>query len=625
MQENKLIKYTSNVIHVGSVPLGGDYPIRLQSMTNTDTLNTKASVAQCIRIIEEGADFVRLTAQGIKEAENLAEIKKELRLAGFNTPLIADIHFNPAAAEIAARLVEKVRINPGNYVDKRASFDFINITEKQYDEELERIHYRLLPLINICREYKTVIRVGINHGSLSDRIMSRYGNTPEGMVHSALEFISIFRSENFNDLVLSMKSSDTAIMIESTRMLVKKMQKEGIAYPLHLGVTEAGEGEDGRIRSAAGIGALLAEGIGDTIRVSLSEDPEMEIPVAKKLVGFYSKEVSKFFPEKSRNIKSLFPKPELFKTVKGPLVISDMTEYHEVNNLLYLNAGYSVDTLSGEATKTDGSADAIILGQCPEKIPGNIILSAPYKCWIENYKGKNFFPLFTFEAYMSSGTKSDKFNIMIIDDVSNDDVLKKIDTDTFLILLRFYPEEERYAADHFLHEMNIHNQKLNVILNPVFSENNLEDLLLKASSLLGRYIINKSISGICITNIGNIESSELTKLSFSILQCTGTRITRTMYVSCPTCGRTRFNLPDAVKKVKAATSHLKGLKIAVMGCIVNGPGEMAGADYGYVGAAAGKVHIYKGTVPVIKNVPEANAVEELLKLIEKDLENPVSG
>ncbi len=285
-------KYLPHPLLIGAVPLGGTNPVRLQSMTNTDTLDTKASVEQCIRIIEAGADFVRLTTQGVKEAENLAAIKSELRKAGFNTPLIADIHFNPSAAETAARLVEKVRINPGNYTDKRASFRNIELTEKEYNEELERIHSRLLPLINICREHGTVIRVGINHGSLSDRIMTRYGNTPEGMVQSALEFIHVFRSENFNNLVLSMKSSDTDVMIRSTRMLVASMQNEGMAYPIHLGVTEAGEGEDGRIRSAAGIGALLQDGIGDTIRVSLSEDPEKEIPVAKKLAEFFPRDIA---------------------------------------------------------------------------------------------------------------------------------------------------------------------------------------------------------------------------------------------------------------------------------------------------------------------------------------------
>src|SRR5664280_915848 len=336
--------YKSSVIHIGSIPLGGEYPIRIQSMTNTDTLDTKASVAQCIRIIEAGADFVRLTAQGIKEAENLAVIKRELRKSGFHTSLIADIHFNPVAAETAARLVEKIRINPGNYADKRASFEKQEFTEKEYSEELERIHEKLLPLIKICRENKTVIRIGINHGSLSDRIITRFGNTSKGMVFSALEFIRIFSAENFSDLVLSMKSSDTAVMIEATRMLVYMMQNEDFSYPLHLGVTEAGEGEDGRIRSAAGIGALLAEGIGDTIRVSLSEDPEKEIPVAGKLAGYYPRGISQKAPDKPLNYKVPSSKPEILKRIIGPLVVLNMTSYPELDDAGYKNAGYNVDT-----------------------------------------------------------------------------------------------------------------------------------------------------------------------------------------------------------------------------------------------------------------------------------------
>ena len=350
----------TRVVHIGSIPLGGDYPIRIQSMTNTDTLDTKASVAQCIRIIEAGADYVRLTAQGTREAENLAIIKKELRKTGFNTPLIADIHFNPVAAETAARLVEKVRINPGNYADKRASFEKQEFTEREYNEELERIHSKLLPLINICRENKTVIRIGINHGSLSDRIMTRFGNTPKGMVFSALEFIKIFRAENFNDLVLSMKSSDTSVMIEATRMLVKMMQSEGLSYPLHLGVTEAGEGEDGRIRSASGIGALLAEGIGDTIRVSLSEDPEKEIPVARKLADCYPRGISINAPDKPLTFKVPLTKPEILKRINGPLVVSNMTFYNDLDATAYMQAGFITETKTGQIITTDSSVDLII-------------------------------------------------------------------------------------------------------------------------------------------------------------------------------------------------------------------------------------------------------------------------
>lgn len=613
--------YKSSIVTIGSTPLGGDHPIRIQSMTNTDTLDTKTSAAQCIRIIEAGADYVRLTAQGIREAENLAAIKKELRKAGFNTPLIADIHFNPVAAETAARLVEKVRINPGNYVDKRASFEKQELTESEYNEELERIHAKLLPLIKICQENKTVLRIGINHGSLSDRIMTRYGNTPEGMVFSAMEFIKIFRAENFNFLVLSMKSSDTAVMIQATRMLVSMMLSEGLSYPLHLGVTEAGEGEDGRIRSAAGIGALLAEGIGDTIRVSLSEDPEKEIPVAKKLADYYPRGTSNGKPEKPVSFKTPSFKPEILRRIIGPMVISNMTSYPEIDEGAYKDAGYIVNAKSGEINRSDTAADLIITLKCPEKIPEEVSLISPYKIWYENKEIGRLFPLFSPETFHDSAFRSDKLNVLLTGSHFNIDYLKKPDPSTTLVIYTFHPEKEKYAPDHFLNALEENNLNLNIVLNPVFRENNIEDLRIKAASLLGSYVIDKRVSGISVTNIGEIDFREVTALAFSILQCTETRITRTMYLSCPTCGRTKFNLQESVRKVKDATRHLKGLKIAIMGCVVNGPGEMAGADYGYVGAANGKVHIYRGTVPVLKNIPENDAADELLKLIESDQAN----
>jgi len=608
----------TRVVHIGSVPLGGDYPIRIQSMTNTDTLDTKASVAQCIRIIEAGADYVRLTAQGVREAENLAIIKKELHKAGFETPLIADIHFNPIAAETAARLVEKVRINPGNYVDKRASFEKQELTEREYDEELERIHSKLLPLINLCRENKTVIRIGINHGSLSDRIMTRFGNTPKGMVFSALEFIRIFLAENFQDLVLSMKSSDTAVMIEATRMLVNTMQSEQWSYPLHLGVTEAGEGEDGRVRSASGIGALLAEGIGDTIRVSLSEDPEKEIPVAKKLADYYPRGISLKSPEEHLSFRTPTSRPEILKRIIGPLVVSNMTSFTVLDVAAYAKAGYSVDQVTNEIKKTDASSDLIIVKNCPEKIPVDVSLILPYRIWYDKRDHDRIYPLFSPETFDESLYRSDKLNILLTGSNYNIEYLKKPVPHSTLIIFTFNPEKERYAADYFLNALEKNDLTHNIILNPVFSENNIEDLRIKASSLLGRYLIDKRVAGISITNTVEVDLKDVTSLAFSILQCTETRITRTMYLSCPTCGRTKFNLQESVKRVKEATGHLKGLKIAVMGCVVNGPGEMAGADYGYVGAAPGKVHIYRGTVPVLKNVPEEDAVKQLLNVIEQD-------
>ena len=489
--------------------MGGELPVRVQSMTNTDTLDTAASVAQCIRIIEAGGELVRLTAQGVREAENLLNIKRGLREAGFNTPLCADIHFNPAAAEAAAAIVEKVRINPGNYADKRASFIRQELTDAEYSSELERIRDRLLPLIKICNDHGTVVRIGVNHGSLSDRIMTRYGNTPAGMAVSAVEFLKIFRNEGFHDLVVSMKSSDTRVMVESNRILVRMMIEEGMDYPVHLGITEAGEGEEGRLISAAGIGALLAEGIGDTVRVSLSEAPEREIPVAREIVRFIGGDAGRI------------RKP--CATPAGPV-----------------SRGRYIPVV---VTESDG-----VFSDENGKTPAGKIVT--------------------------------------------------------------------FMAEDVCHDTSAGNGE--VILNPVFNEDDPVRLGTDAAALLGRFFIARSVQGVCISNRGKVQGSVLRDLSFSILQATEARITRTRYISCPTCGRTKFNLEEAVQKVKAATSHLTGMKIAVMGCIVNGPGEMAGADYGYVGAGEGKVHIYRGTEPVLKNVAETEALSRLLELIEKD-------
>lgn len=616
-KEGNLRRYSSNPVMIGTVPLGGNHPIRIQSMTNTDTLDSQSSVSQCIRIIEAGADYVRLTAQGINEAENLSVIKNELRKAGFSTPLIADIHFNPSAAETAAKIVEKVRINPGNYVDKRASFIISDLTDKQYNEEIERIHTRLLPLINICHGSNTAIRIGINHGSLSDRIMTRYGNTPAGMVASAIEFIRIFRAENFNNLVLSMKSSDTSVMIEATRKLVAAMLTEGVAFPLHLGVTEAGEGEDGRIRSAAGIGALLSEGIGDTIRVSLSEDPEKEIPVARKIADFYPRGTATVNAAERISFKTPSEKPGLFRKISGPLVVANLSSADAAANDFYSSAGF-LKTTTGEITRIDGSADVIIAANAPSAIPADIIVAIPFKIWRRSDKKQECYPLFSPEVFTASPSKSEILNIILTGSHFDTGILKTINSGNSLVIFRFDPYKEKYAPDHFLNKVHDYNPYLNIILNPAFNEENLEDLQIKASSLLGRYINDENISGISVSNRQGINLNDINTLCFSILQSTGKRITRTIYLSCPTCGRTKFNLQEAVKKVKSATEHFKGLKIAVMGCIVNGPGEMAGSDYGYVGAASGKVHIYRGTVPVLKNVPEEEAADALLRIIEAD-------
>lgn len=606
--------YSSSVVTIGNLALGGDNPIRIQSMTNTDTLDTRASVAQCIRIFEAGADLVRLTAQGTREAENLALIKEELRKAGFNSPLIADIHFNPAAAETAARIVEKVRINPGNYTDKRASFERRDLTENEYRQELERTHSRLLPLINICREYGTAIRIGINHGSLSDRIMTRYGNTPAGMVASALEFIEIFRQENFGKLVLSMKSSDTSVMIEATRMLVETMQETGVSFPLHLGVTEAGEGEDGRVRSAAGIGTLLSEGIGDTIRVSLSEAPENEIPVAKKIVEVYPRGIHTKNPVKTR-LKAPGAKPFLFRYIHGPMVLCGLSPAKEFNIKTYLDAGFITDTATGKLKKNDSSADLIIASDIPETIPVEAYIAVPGEKWSEHRELQNVFPYFTPESFYKTKYWSEKLNVILAEAGMNPEHLKGLDPAQSMIVFSYNPDEDLYAPDKFFSELDKRGLKYNVILNPEFKNRDIEELQIKAAAILGRFVIDREVAGI---SIKGPELRHNTEIAFSILQCTEARITRVVYLSCPTCGRTKFDLQESVRKVKKATGHLKGLKIAIMGCIVNGPGEMAGADYGYVGAGNGKVHIYRGTEAVLKNIPEENAADELLKLILKD-------
>ena len=615
--DNEVKPYRSSVVFVGSVPLGGDYPIRIQSMTNTDTLDTEASVAQCIRIIEAGADFVRLAAQGTKEARNLENIKKELLKAGYNTPLIADIHFNPAAAEVAAEIVEKVRINPGNYVDRRSSSGKI-LSDSEYEEELERIHTRLLPLINICHRNNTAIRIGVNHGSLSARIIERYGNTPQGMVYSAIEFIKIFRAENFHRLVISMKSSDTSVMIEANRLLVKMMQQEGYYYPLHLGVTEAGEGEDGRVRSAAGIGTLLAEGIGDTIRVSLTEEPEKEIPVAKMLAGFLTRGVSDSRAKYTPAFRTAPLRPAPLRKVNGPIVMLNMTRYEKLNIASFREAGFTVDESKKEITGGDNTPDLIIASQVPEIIPSSTCVAVPFKIWMKNRSRKNLYPVFSPDTWPGRESASPDLNVIFTEPRTDISLLSKIDPSTAVLVFTYRVSVNMFAPDEFLRSLSSRKLNFSIILNPVFEHDSIEELCIKAPAVLGGYLNDRNVSGISITSLAVANSGIINSLCFSILQCTGTRITRNIYISCPTCGRTKFNLQEVLRKVKEKTSHLRGLKIAVMGCVVNGPGEMAGADWGYVGASEGKVHIYKGTEPVLKNVSEDKAINELLRLIEED-------
>jgi len=560
----------SSVVQVGATPMGGNNPIRIQSMTNTSTLDTEASIGQCIRIIEAGGEYVRLTAQGVREAENLQAIKDGLRALGYQTPLIADIHFNPQAAEAAAKIVEKVRINPGNFVDPVKKFKAIEYTEEEYRNELEKIRQRFVPFLNICREHRTAIRIGVNHGSLSDRIMSRYGDTPEGMVESCMEFLRICVDENFVNAVISIKASSVLIMVNTVRLLVRQMEKEGMSFPLHLGVTEAGDGEDGRIKSAVGIGTLLLEGIGDTIRVSLSEDPEAEIPVAKALLKYVEEKI---------------PHPQPFADLTPNPSPSGEGGRAERKLPLHLEraGGEAPIVISDRSQTADNSTDA-------DLVPDYFYTGASTNGSV------SFFPL----SYSEITDKTIEH-------------LKK-NPQAFVLL---------HADNNDVNEQKkcistlCNNQVTNkLVIWNTYDESHLETFQIKAATDCGSFFLDRLADGLMLSNRNQkITPQAIDSCSFGILQATGRRISKTEYIACPSCGRTLFDLQTALKKIKDATSHLKGLKIGVMGCIVNGPGEMADADYGYVGAGAGRVSLYKGKECVKKNIPEAEAVEELLRLI----------
>ena len=542
----------SHIVRIGGTPLGGPEPIRVQSMTNTSTMDTEASVQQVLRIAEAGGEYVRLTTQGTREAENMREINAGVRLAGCNVPLVADVHFNPKVAEVAACYCEKVRINPGNYVDAARQFKHLEYTDEEYQAELKKIEDRLIPFLQICREHRTAVRIGVNHGSLSDRIMSRYGDTPEGIVESCMEFLRICMREQFMDVVISIKASNTVIMVQSMRLLVTKMTQEGMSFPVHLGVTEAGEGEDGRIKSAVGIGALLQDGIGDTIRVSLSEAPEKEIPVARFLVDYvtsYRKEAD-------------LPVPA---DVQAP------ADYN------WLKPERRQTTRVGEI---GGGQVPVVLDEIP--VTGAISAN-PF----------NFTP--------ETAEFLRKHPEVVV--VSNPQTVNRLG-------------EHRALA---LAMMNL-GLKNPLLVYQEYAETNLEHLQLKAAADTGVLFIEGLADGIILQNHAPGISVEVVRdLAYSILQAARARFTKTEYISCSGCGRTLYDLEGTIARIKAATAHLKGLKIAIMGCIVNGPGEMADADYGYVGAARGKVSLYKQKVCIEKNIPEEEAVERLLRFIEEDL------
>ena len=601
-------------VQVGSIELGGDAPIRIQSMTTTNTNDTEACVAQAERIIKAGGELVRLTTQGRREAENLKNINAGLRADGYQTPLVADVHFNANVADVAALYAEKVRVNPGNYVDPARVFKKIEYTDEEYAEELKKLEDRFVPFLNICREHHTAVRIGVNHGSLSDRIMSRYGDTPEGIVESCMEFLRICKKENFDNVVISIKASNTVVMVRSVRLLVDEMDKADMHYPLHLGVTEAGEGEDGRIKSAVGIGALLADGIGDTIRVSLSEEPEAEIPVARHLVDYITKREGHLVVPgvEAPDFNWLRPERRKTRAVGGiggsnvPVVIASLAHGEKADDAEF---------------NPDMTPDYIY---CGSSLPANRREGQKYIVDFNAYTGeKDTYPIFPYNATpFITGVKADvKFLVLQLGAPSEE----------YLACLRAHPEVVVIAVSNQQNRLGeqralVHELWQAGIFNPVaFAQmyrhkaSEKADFQLEAAADMGALMIDGLCDGIWLMNDGDIAVKDIADTSFAILQAARLRTSKTEYISCPGCGRTLYDLRSTIAKIKAATAHMKGLKIGIMGCIVNGPGEMADADYGYVGAGPGKISLYKQKMCVEKAIPESEAVEHLLRFIEEDI------
>ncbi len=623
-------------VKCGDLGIGGENPIRVQSMTTTDTLDTQATVEQSIRMIEAGCELVRITAPSIHEAKNLENIRKELRKRGFNTPLVADIHFTPNAAEWAARVVEKVRINPGNYADKK-KFENIEYTDAAYGEELDRIRARFTPLVKICKENGTAMRIGTNHGSLSDRILSRYGDTPLGMVESALEFLRICESESYYHIVLSMKASNPLVMAQAYRLLIVKMKEENMNYPLHLGVTEAGEGEDGRIKSATGIGTLLEDGIGDTIRVSLTEDPEFEIPVARMLISPYNDRAGlqrKIKPVADSSALPYSPfeykrrhSHKVLNIGEGqvPVVVADMSYKDKIIPASLFPTGYNYSQALDKWNLSDQACDYIFTGDliAEFEIPGTLGVILNADVWLKNQHKERYYPLFDSWEIFSTSKQSPVLNfIRVTADFILNDTVKTGLTDTENIVLVFESDNPHGMAE--LRRMFIELVQTEEIKNiPVLIKRNYaglndQELQLRAASESGALFLDGFGDGLWISTNGKSSLKTVNTLSFGILQASRTRISKTEYISCPSCGRTLFDLQETTAKIRARTEHLKGVKIGIMGCIVNGPGEMADADYGYVGTGPGKITLYKGQNVVQRNIDESHAVDELIQLIKSN-------
>jgi (E)-4-hydroxy-3-methylbut-2-enyl-diphosphate synthase len=630
-------------VKIGNLLLGNGHPIRVQTMTTTDTMDTMATVEQSIRCIEAGAELVRITAPSKKEAENLQAIKDELRKRGYDTPLVADIHFTPNAAEIAARIVEKVRVNPGNYVDKK-KFEQIEYTDAEYAEEIERIRERFTPLVLICKEYGTAMRIGTNHGSLSDRIMSRYGDTAMGMVESAMEFLRIARNLDYHQIVLSMKSSNPQVMVQAYRLLIDHMLEEfGECYPLHLGVTEAGDGEDGRIKSAIGIGTLLEDGIGDTIRVSLTEDPELEIPVCKDIVKRYENPDAKIQNPKSE-IQNPPYSPYEYKRRETfavsnigekhvPVVIADFSKIEKITPEHLQSIGYTYDAATDKWNIGDAAADYIFCNrQLDFDLPGTLKVILFYEPWLAAADKEKYIPLFDAPQYLDENIqRSQHLNFVMIDYAWEEyaaepgkNLLAALKEDKTAVLCLSSPNKNamQNIRSMFVDLMNknIKNPAI-IICNSAHATT--DESLIHYSVEAGGLLLDGFCDGVCFGyHYGNKsiapQAKLLNSIAFGILQATRTRISKTEYISCPSCGRTLFDLQETTARIRAVTNHLKGVKIAIMGCIVNGPGEMADADFGYVGSGVGKITLYKGKEVVKRNIDSAVAVDELISLLKEN-------
>lgn len=614
----------ATVAHVGRLNIGGDNPVRVQSMTTTSTLDTEGSVAQCKRIIDAGGELVRLTTQGRREAENLANISRQLRAEGYTQPLCADIHFNANVADVAACHTEKVRINPGNYVDPARTFKHLEYTDEQYAQELEKIEERLTTFIDLCKEHHTAVRIGVNHGSLSDRIMSRYGDTPEGIVESCMEFLRIFRKHNFDDVVISIKASNTVVMVRSVRLLVAEMDREDMHYPLHLGVTEAGEGEDGRIKSAVGIGALLADGIGDTIRVSLSEEPEAEIPVAKHLVRYIRRKQGHLLVPGVQAKNFDYLRPERRKTQAVGSIGGTQPPVVIVSEVQGAKEGV---TQGQEALRPD----YIYVGQ---QMPDQPVEGQRYIVDFNAF-GRELqkhmdvadymFPIFPYNAmpYISAVPDTAPIFLVLPYGSCAEEYKACLKANPNVVVVVPSQHQNRLGEQRAL----VHELMAEGIENPVVfaqaykhSQQEKADLQLEAATDMGALMMDGLTDGLWLMNDGDIAMQDLTDTAYAILQAGRLRMVKTEYISCPGCGRTLYDLRTTIARVKEATKGMKGLKIGIMGCIVNGPGEMADADYGYVGAGVGRIALYRGKVCVERGIPEAEAVEHLLQLIKEDQE-----